>query len=102
MEVEDWEIPLGCYVRRRSHYVHEKILAVGRRSQNLDPPKRAVAAQSVRAYQRGTSTPRLTEATRQGLLSDSHQSVNRNVQDQGNDSGPPLCQYPFGLALLSH
>jgi hypothetical protein len=90
VEVEDWEISLGCHVRRRSHYAHEKIPAVGRRSQNLNPHKVSCCGSKCKNTG-GTSTPRLMARS----LSDPHRPVNRNVQDQGIDSRPPLCQHPL-------
>jgi hypothetical protein len=102
VEVEDWEIPLGCHVRRRSHYVHEKISAVGRRSQSLNAHKVSCCGSKCKSTRRRNVYPEAHGGHPARSLLDPHRLANRNVQDQGNDSRPPLCQYPFGPAPLLH
>jgi SCA7, zinc-binding domain len=95
----NWEISLGCHVRRRSHYVHEKISAVGGGSQSLNAHKVSCCGSKCKSTRRRNVYPEAHGGHPARSLLDPHRLVNRNVQDQGNDSraNTPLAQHPFRI-----
>jgi hypothetical protein len=82
-------------VRRPSHYVHEKIPAVSRRSQSFDPHEASCCGSKCKSTLKRNVYPEAHGGHPARSLSGSHRSVNRNVQDQRNGSGPPLCHHPL-------